>query len=143
MPTKEGLAKLYDAAAWQRRRALQLKQLPLCAECLRAGAVTPATCVDHVERWRAGRADDINRFLLEPIQSLCENCHNRKTAAERLGTGPVIRSSLVTMAGRSIQTTRPIARALRGKPLSGWPAKLPNQIQFRGEANMNRQQGTD
>ena len=94
MPTKEGLAKLYDAAAWQRRRALQLKQLPLCAECLRAGAVTPATCVDHVERWRAGRADDINRFLLEPIQSLCENCHNRKTAAERLGTGPVISKQL-------------------------------------------------
>ena len=83
MPTKEGLAKLYDMAAWQRRRALQLKQFPLCAECLRPGAVRPATCVDHVERWRAGRADDINRFLLEPIQSLCENCHNRKTAAER------------------------------------------------------------
>ena len=81
MPTKEGLAKLYDMAAWQRRRALQLKQFPLCAECLRPGAVRPATCVDHVERWRAGRADDINRFLLEPIQSLCENCHNRKTAA--------------------------------------------------------------
>ena len=56
MPTKEGLAKLYDMAAWQRRRALQLKQFPLCAECLRPGAVRPATCVDHVERWRAGRA---------------------------------------------------------------------------------------
>jgi hypothetical protein len=90
MPTKEGLAKLYDTVVWQRRRALHLKQFPLRAECLRARAVTPATCVDHVERWRAGRADDINRFLLEPIQSLCENCHNRKTTAERLGNGPVI-----------------------------------------------------
>jgi 5-methylcytosine-specific restriction enzyme A len=50
MPTKKGLAKLYDTAAWQRRRELQLKQFPLCAVCFRAGAVTPATCVDHVER---------------------------------------------------------------------------------------------
>jgi hypothetical protein len=69
MPTKEGLTKLHDTAACQRRRALQLKQFPFCAECLRGGAVTPATCVDHVERWRAGRAHDINRFLLEPVAS--------------------------------------------------------------------------
>jgi hypothetical protein len=69
MPTKAGLAKLYDTAAWQRRRALQLKEFPLCAECLRVGAVTLANCVDHVEPWHAGCADDINRFLLEPIQS--------------------------------------------------------------------------
>jgi hypothetical protein len=48
MPTKEGLAKLYDTAAWQRRRALQLKQFTLCTGCLRVGAVTPGELRGHM-----------------------------------------------------------------------------------------------
>ena len=67
----------YTTARWRRIRELQLRHHPLCAYCLARGKATPATVCDHVEPHRG----DINKFLLGPFQSLCDECHR---SAKRL-----------------------------------------------------------
>lgn len=71
-------------ARWQRARAWYLKQYPLCAECQRQRKVVAATVVDHIRPHRGDRVlfwDEAN------WQSLCEQCHNIKTAKEDGGFG--------------------------------------------------------
>jgi 5-methylcytosine-specific restriction endonuclease McrA len=65
----------YDGR-WRRVRALHLRSEPLCRMCLARGVVTPATMVDHVLPINDGgeRLDDDN------LQSLCVDCHAKKTA---------------------------------------------------------------
>lgn len=67
----------YDAT-WRRLRCLQLARQPVCEVC-----GMPATVVDHRIPLRAGgeRLDEAN------LQSLCERCHNRKTATTDGGYG--------------------------------------------------------
>lgn len=67
----------YDGL-WQRVRAMHLNAHPLCRMCLDHGRVTPATLVDHVVPIVDGgaRLDDDN------LQSLCVECHARKTAQD-------------------------------------------------------------
>jgi len=62
---------------WHRRRN------PLCAECLRQGRTTAATCVDHVKPHRG----DVQLLLdRSNLQSLCDACHSaKKQQRERLG----------------------------------------------------------
>jgi 5-methylcytosine-specific restriction endonuclease McrA len=62
----------YQLERWRRRRRLQLKQHPLCAECLSRGVVERATVADHTKPHRG----DWNAFLLGELQSLCDACHN-------------------------------------------------------------------
>lgn len=61
-------------------RPAQLLREPWCRECARHGVRTRATVVDHVTPHRG----DWQMFI-DPAnhQSLCERCHNRKTARER------------------------------------------------------------
>lgn len=50
--------------------------------CLRAGRLVPATVVDHITPHKGNSElfwDSAN------WQSLCESCHNRKTAGEDMG----------------------------------------------------------
>ena len=48
---------------------------PLCAECIKHGNIAAATTVDHIIPLSLGGADiDAN------CQSLCDPCHDRKTA---------------------------------------------------------------
>ncbi len=59
---------------------------PLCMECKRQGRITAVYCVDHIEpvesKYDPKFWDETNH------QSLCESCHNRKTAKEkRFGRG--------------------------------------------------------
>jgi 5-methylcytosine-specific restriction enzyme A len=75
MPTKSargGLSYLYDTKRWQNLRAHQLQTHPLCAMCTEQGRTTPATIADHIEPHR----NDINKFWLGKLQSLCRDCHN-------------------------------------------------------------------
>ena len=60
-------------------RPAQLLREPFCRECARRGIRTRATVVDHVQPHRG----DWGLFI-DPRnhQSLCEHCHNRKTAQE-------------------------------------------------------------
>ena len=57
-----------------------LRRNPLCAECMRAGRTVAATVVDHVVPHKG------DRRLMRDIgnmQSLCDSCHNAKSARER------------------------------------------------------------
>jgi 5-methylcytosine-specific restriction protein A len=69
---------LYNKAAWQRIRIVQLAKEPWCEGCLRANIHTPATDVDHITPHRGDPA----KFYSGPFQSLCHACHSRKTAQE-------------------------------------------------------------
>ena len=67
----------YDGK-WRAARDRYLRRNPLCAECLKAGIITPATVVDHVVPHRG----DKQLFWDEKNwQPLCKNCHDRKTGS--------------------------------------------------------------
>ena len=72
---------MYLTRQWrQELRPAQLLREPFCRVCARRGARTPATRVDHIQPHRGDWA-----LFTDPnnLQSLCEACHNRKTAQER------------------------------------------------------------
>ena len=67
--------QFYHSSLWRKTRARQLKLYPLCEHCQRDfHKVTLATQVDHVHGW-----NDWDEFLKGPFESLCRDCHNRKT----------------------------------------------------------------
>jgi len=68
----------YDAR-WGKVRALHLGREPLCRMCRAEGRVTPAQMVDHILPLRQGGA----RLREDNLQSLCNSCHNRKTAEDQ------------------------------------------------------------
>lgn len=68
-------ARGYDRR-WRRVRSAVLAARPLCAECERAGRITPATDVHHRTPRRAGGED-----ALDNLEPLCHACHSRITAA--------------------------------------------------------------
>lgn len=71
---------LYNTDRWRELRADQLLREPFCRECAKAGRRTYATVADHIVPHRG----DTRLFHdLANLQSLCERCHNRKTAKER------------------------------------------------------------
>lgn len=62
---------------WKRAKTLFLNEHPLCVDCESRGKVIEATRVDHIIPHRGDKAlfwDQGN------WQSMCETCHNRKTA---------------------------------------------------------------
>ena len=67
----------YNTRDWLELRAAMLRREPVCQACRRA----PATDVDHITPIRAGGS------MTHPsnLQSLCHECHSRKTLGERLG----------------------------------------------------------
>lgn len=69
---------LYNTTRWRKRRALQLHEQPLCAACEAEGRVTAATVADHVV---PHKGDEV-AFWEGALQSMCAECHNRKTANE-------------------------------------------------------------
>ncbi|WP_390844186.1 HNH endonuclease [Anatilimnocola floriformis] len=62
---------------WRAARIQFLRQHPLCVECQSVGIATAATVVDHVTPHRGCYALFWNQ---SNWQSLCERCHNVKTA---------------------------------------------------------------
>jgi 5-methylcytosine-specific restriction protein A len=74
---------LYNAD-WRRYRALYLAEHPVCVDCEKAGRLTPATVVDHVN---AHRGDTALFWDVGNPQALCIQCHDRKTAKETAGFG--------------------------------------------------------
>lgn len=50
---------------------------PLCVECSKGGRITEATVVDHIV---PHRGDPVKFNDISNLQSLCQTCHNRKTA---------------------------------------------------------------
>ncbi|AHE51713.1 HNH endonuclease [Sphingomonas sanxanigenens DSM 19645 = NX02] len=72
----------YKTARWQRRRAAQLRDEPLCRMCQGEGRITAATIADHVIPHRG----DPVLFWQGELQSLCKPHHDRdKQRIERGG----------------------------------------------------------
>lgn len=70
--------KFYQSTAWRKLRAIKLEQQPLCEECLSRGIHTPAKVADHIVPINRGGA----ALNIENLQSLCDRCHNVKSAKE-------------------------------------------------------------
>ncbi|WP_409245933.1 HNH endonuclease [Enterobacter cloacae] len=67
-------------ASWDKTSIRILKRdRGLCQECLRRGAITEATSVDHRLPLAHGGSDSDDN-----LESLCTPCHRAKTARERL-----------------------------------------------------------
>lgn len=70
----------YGTAAWKRIREARRRANPLCQECEGKGLVRAMHAVDHIK----ARCDYPELELdYDNTQSLCETCHNSKTARER------------------------------------------------------------
>ena len=69
---------------WRKLRDWFIRAHPYCEECLRQGRMTLATDVDHItpHKGDATLLLDVNN-----LQSLCHECHSRKTAGEDGGFG--------------------------------------------------------
>lgn len=76
------MRNFYHTTAWRKARKLQLQREPTCRHCRQVGRITPATDVDHIQRIKDGGS------ALDPLnfQSLCHDCHARKSAHEGRGT---------------------------------------------------------
>ena len=73
---------IYSSMRWRRLSALTLKRDPLCGMCREAGAVVPATLVDHIIEI----IDDPSlAYDSGNLQPLCHACHAVKTAKVALG----------------------------------------------------------
>lgn len=70
--------KFYQSTAWRKLRAIKLEQQPLCEECLSKGIHTHAKVADHIVPINRGGA----ALNIENLQSLCDRCHNIKSAKE-------------------------------------------------------------
>lgn len=72
------MGRVYDLQAWKRARIQHLTEEPLCRHCLERGIEKPAKHVDHIKPISEGGEwfDGAN------LQSLCHDCHNRKTQAD-------------------------------------------------------------
>lgn len=83
-PLKQGqgqpssLVKRDRGRPWKRKRAQVLERDGyLCVECAKIGKVTIARDVDHIVPLHLGGADTVLN-----MQSLCQECHQAKTAEE-------------------------------------------------------------
>jgi hypothetical protein len=68
----------YNTRNWQRLRLAKLARDPACYACGLRGCFVLAVAVDHVKAINAG-GDPFPDF--DGLMSLCERCHNEKTAA--------------------------------------------------------------
>ena len=72
--TDKDIAPFYKSKEWKRLRLMKLAANPLCEPCEKAGRVTIATIVHHIEEIRDG-GDRLP--TLEELESVCLSCHSR------------------------------------------------------------------
>lgn len=70
--------KFYQSTAWRKLRKVKLEKDPLCEECLKKDIHTPAKVADHIVPINRGGA----ALNITNLQSLCDRCHNVKSARE-------------------------------------------------------------
>ena len=75
---------------WTSIRERHIKARPLCNHCEQRGRVTPGVDVDHIRPF-VSMTDPLR---LDPanLQTLCRDCHNAKTASDRINSNPDFRS---------------------------------------------------
>jgi 5-methylcytosine-specific restriction enzyme A len=71
----------YNLQSWRTRAKHQLMTHPLCVLCEEQGRVTPATIADH----QPPHKGDYNAFVLGPLRSLCQQCHQGVWAINKRG----------------------------------------------------------
>ena len=71
-------SEFYHSTQWRSVRKYFIKQNPLCATCFRDGLTTEANVVDHIKPITLGG----HKTDLSNLQSLCNSCHNKKSAKE-------------------------------------------------------------
>lgn len=78
LTTREGRQEFYHSKDWKELRLYKLSIEPFCKKCEINGKLVPATVVDHIIDMNIDpeKCLDINN-----LQSLCVNCHNRKTGS--------------------------------------------------------------
>ena len=69
----------YNTSRWRKLRHAKLLDSPLCEHCSMLGRVVSALIVDHIKAIRNGGEPFP---ALDKLQSLCQVCHNRKTASD-------------------------------------------------------------
>lgn len=67
---------LYWTKRWKKLSLAQRTKEPLCRSCmaLNPPKLTAAKVADHVSPWKTPA-----EFFNNPLQSLCQSCHNEKT----------------------------------------------------------------
>jgi 5-methylcytosine-specific restriction endonuclease McrA len=73
--------RIYESARWRKLRHLKLRESPLCALCP-SEARRPATDVDHI---LPVQEHPELAWNWDNLQSLCHECHSRKTCADMAG----------------------------------------------------------
>jgi len=68
---------------WRKLRNAKLAYDPLCEVCMAMGYTEPAQDVDHIQPFDGKH--DPKRLEWANLQSICRECHARKTAGERIG----------------------------------------------------------
>lgn len=71
--------KFYQSTAWRKLRKEKLRKNPICEQCIRIGLIIPAQVVDHIVPINKGGA----ALDIDNLQSLCNPCHNRKSAMDK------------------------------------------------------------
>ncbi|KAA3514803.1 HNH endonuclease [Agrobacterium vitis] len=107
----------YNTIQWQKLRLAKLTATPLCEPCRMRGQVTVAKAVDHMTPINAG-GDPFPP--LDGLTSMCERCHNEKTAAN------------------DRKHKKPFARKVKGFDASGNPADQ-SDAWHRGGGGSNHQ----
>lgn len=80
----------YSNAPWKTLRRKWLQSNPLCVECKRQGIITPADTVDHIRPHKG----NWELFMdTENLQSLCKQCHDKKTVKSDGGFGRAVDTS--------------------------------------------------
>jgi 5-methylcytosine-specific restriction enzyme A len=69
----------YNSSVWRRLRLYHIRNNPLCAAHNAIDEIVAAAIVDHVIPISSGGA----KLSPKNLQSLCESCHNKKSAMER------------------------------------------------------------
>lgn len=70
--------KFYHRKRWRKLSALYRKSNPVCVQCAKQGRTVPADVVDHI----TPILDGGDPYDEDNLQSLCNSCHNSKTAKE-------------------------------------------------------------
>lgn len=78
----------YNTTQWKRLRLAKLSASPICEHCEPLQRIVPALIVDHVIAIRNG---GIVFPSLDGLQSLCQTCHNRKTASDVRGANHIFK----------------------------------------------------
>ena len=68
----------YNSKAWRMTRKFYIKANPLCEQCTREGRTTGGQMVDHIKPVSIGGS----RLEQSNLQTLCNSCHNKKSANE-------------------------------------------------------------